>query len=137
MLAPVATARGQSFSIRHSSPSHAVAGETLGIDAVLAGDVSPERIATADVVVVMPDGELRSIPLTPARSSLFGEIPGALVTRPSLSYYLRVVDMDGTAVTVPPGAPEGGLLVVPVESGRGFTPGPASGSRAAFDPGPA
>ena len=126
-LTPVAAARGQSFSIRHSPPPRAVAGEPLSIEAVLVGDVSPERIASADVVVAMPDGELRSIPLTPSRNSLFGEIPGVLVTRPSFSYYLRVVDMDGIAATVPPGAPEGGLLVVPVEGGGDSRPGPASG----------
>lgn len=83
-LAPVATARGQSFSIRHSPPPRAVTGEPLGIEAVLVGDVSPELIATADVVVATPDGELRSIPLTPSRNALFGEIPGVLVTPPSL-----------------------------------------------------
>jgi len=135
-LAPVATARGQSFSIRHSPPPRAVAGEPLGIEAVLVGDVSPERIATADVVVAAPDGELRSIPLTPSRNTLFGEVPGVLVTQPSFSYYLRVVDMDGIAVTVPPGAPEGGLLVVPVEGGRDSTPGPASEPDPASEPGP-
>ncbi len=136
VLAPFVTARGQSFSVRHSPPPHAVAGKPIVIEAVLAGDVLPERIATADVVVAMPDGELRSIPLTPARSSLFGEVPGVLVTQPSFSYYLRVVDMDGTVVTVPPGAPEGGLLVVPVESGRDSAPGPTSGSGQAPEPGP-
>ncbi len=135
-LAPAATARGQSFSIRHSPPPHAVVGKPIAIEAVLVGDVSPERIATADVVVATPDGGLRSIPLTPSRNALFGEIPGVLVTQPSFSYYLRVVNMDGTAVTVPPGAPEGGLLVVPVEDGlestseRASQPGPAS------EPGP-
>jgi hypothetical protein len=136
-LAPVATARGQSFSIRHSPPPRAVAGEPLGIEAVFVGDVSPERIASADVVIAMPDGELRSIPLTPSRNALFGEVPGVLVTQPSFSYYLRVVDMDGVAVAVPPGAPEGGLLVVPVEGGRDSAPGPASEPGQGSEPGPA
>ncbi len=136
VLAPVATARGQSFTIRHSPPPRAVAGEPIGIEAVLVGDVSPERIASADVVVAMPDGELRSIPLMPSRNVLFGEIPGVLVTPPSFSYYLRVVDMDGIAVTVPPGAPEGGLLVVPVEGERDSIPGRESEPVTESEPSP-
>ncbi|MEA3408831.1 MAG: hypothetical protein U9Q95_00625 [Candidatus Eisenbacteria bacterium] len=135
-LAPVATARGQSFSIRHSPPPRAVAGEPLDIEAIFVGDVSPERLASADVVVAMPDGGLRSIPLTPSRNALFGEVPGVLVTPPAFSYYLRVVDMDGIAVTVPPSAPEGGMLVVPVEGGRDSAFGPTTKSGPASEPGP-
>ena len=132
-LAPVATARGQSFSIRHFPPLHAVAGEPVAIEVVLAGDVSPERIATADVVVATPDGGLRPIPLTLSRNSLFGEVPGVLVTQPGLSYYLRVVDTDGTAVAVPPGAPSGGLFVVPVEGWQDPTPVRESGQGPAIE----
>ncbi|MFH1864642.1 MAG: hypothetical protein ABIK85_02040 [Candidatus Eisenbacteria bacterium] len=81
------------------------------------GDVSPERVATADVVVATADGGLRSIPLTLSRNSLFGEIPGALVAPPELSYYLRVVDADGMVISAPPGAPESRLFVLAVTGG--------------------
>ncbi|MCK4410533.1 MAG: hypothetical protein KAW67_10620 [Candidatus Eisenbacteria sp.] len=123
VLAPVATARGQALGIRHSPPIRIVAGEPVGIEAVLSGDVSPELIATADVVVATPDGGLRSIPLTLSRNSLLGEVPGVLVTQPAFSYYLRVVDTDGVAITIPPGAPEGGLFEVRVERGPDSMPG--------------
>ncbi|MFH1689056.1 MAG: hypothetical protein ABIE42_02325 [Candidatus Eisenbacteria bacterium] len=93
-------------------------------------------MATADVVVATADGGLRSIPLTLSRNSLFGEIPGALVAPPELSYYLRVVDADGMVVSAPPGAPESGLFVLAVTDGRDTGPSgtpvgsePAGGSR--------
>ena len=131
MLVPVGAARGQSLIIRHSPPLHAVAGEPVGLEAALALDVSPERIAAADVVVVTRDGGTRSIPLTLSRNSLFGEVPGVLVTPPGFSYYLRVVDTDGTVVTAPTGAPEGGLFEVRVEGREdpipGREPGPDPG----------
>lgn len=102
----------------HSPASDATAWQPVGIEATLAGDVSHERIATLDVVVIAPDGELRSIPLALSRNAAFGEIPGALVAPPALSYYLRLVDTEGTAVTLPPGAPEGGAFRVPVAAQR-------------------
>ncbi|MCK4916104.1 MAG: hypothetical protein KAS89_08025, partial [Candidatus Eisenbacteria sp.] len=131
VLAPVAAARGQSLIIRHSPPLHAVAGEPVGLEAALAHDISPERIAAADVVVVTQDGGQRSIPLTLSRNSLFGEVPGVLVTPPGFSYYLRVVDTNGIVVTAPTGAPEGGLFEVRVEAREdsipGREPGPGPG----------
>lgn len=136
VLAPVAAARGQSLIIRHSPPFHAVAGEPVGLEAVIARDVSPERIAAADVVVVTEDGGPRSIPLTLSRNSLFGEIPGVLVTPAGFSYYLRVVDTDGTVVTAPTGAPEGGLFEVRVDGRRDSMPGREPGpGRGVEDPG--
>ncbi len=95
------------------------------------GDVSPERVATADVVVAAADGGLHVVPLTLSRNSLFGEVPGALVSPPELSYYLRVVDVDGTVVTAPPGAPENGSFVVAVAEGADAGP---SGARAGQRP---
>jgi hypothetical protein len=102
----------------HSPASGAAAWQPVGIEARLAGDVAHEAIATLDVVVVAPDGGLHSVPLALSRDAAFGEIPGALVAPPALSYYLRLVDTDGTVVTLPPGAPEGGVFRIAVAEER-------------------
>lgn len=113
-----AAASAEPPRLLHSPVSGATAWRPVGIEATLAGDVSHERIATLDVVVVADDGELRSVPLALSRNAAFGEIPGALVAPPALSYYLRLVDTEGTVVTLPPGAPEGGAFRVPVAAER-------------------
>jgi hypothetical protein len=124
-LLTTAAARAQPVRIQHSPPPSASAWEPLAIEAVLVGDVSPERIAAVEVVVATADGELRGLPLSLSRNALFGEIPGSLVGPPELSYYLRLVDTEGATLTVPPGAPEGGLLIVPVGArDRPVTAGP-------------
>jgi hypothetical protein len=114
---PGEEAHAQAPAIRHSPPPRVEAWQPFALEAVLVGDVSPERVATADVVVATADGGLRSIPLTLSRNSLFGEIPGALVAPPELSYYLRVVDADGMVISAPPGAPESRLFVLAVTGG--------------------
>jgi hypothetical protein len=112
-----ANAPAQPLRIQHSAPSEGAAWRPVGIEATLAGDVSPERIATIDAVVVTADGEIRAIPLALSRNAAFGEIPGTLVGPPALLYFLRLVDTEGTVVTVPPGAPDGGVFRVPVAAG--------------------
>lgn len=106
--------RAEPLRIQHSPSARAHAWSPLAIEAVLPGDVRPERVATADVIVATSEGELRAIPLSLSRNALFGEIPGPLVAPPEISYYLRLVGTEGVIVTLPSGAPEGGLFVVPV-----------------------
>jgi hypothetical protein len=111
-------AAAEPLRVRHSPAARTTAWQPLGIEAVIAGDFSPERVATLDVIVLRADGEPRVFPLTLSRNAAFGEIPGALVAPPELSYYVRLVETDGTIAVAPPGAPEGGLFRVAVE-GRG------------------
>ena len=138
VAAPGADAGAQAPALRHSPPPRAEAWQPVVLEATLVGDVPSERVATADVVVATSDGSMRSFPLTLSRSSLFGEIPGALVAPPELSYYLRVTDTDGTVVSAPPGAPESGLFVLAVTgddvaatSAHGDGSGAAAGGTAA------
>ncbi|HYW68123.1 MAG TPA: hypothetical protein VE960_00820, partial [bacterium] len=115
MAASEAPAAAQPPGIRHSPPTDIEAWHPLTIHAVLLGNVSPELIATADVVVSTADGGLRPIPLTVSGNAMFGEVPGALVAPPELAYYLRVVHVDGVTASAPPGAPSGGLFTIAVK----------------------
>ena len=112
-------AGAEPLRIQHSSPPRGTAWHPLGIEAALTGDAPPERVAALDAVVVTPDGDLHTVPLALSRNAAFGEIPAALVAPPTVSYYIRLIDADGTVVTVPPGAPESGMFRVPI------TPSPA------------
>ncbi|MFH1501829.1 MAG: hypothetical protein ABIG03_02150 [Candidatus Eisenbacteria bacterium] len=123
----VSPALAQDVRIQHSPALDAAAWRPFGIDATLVGgELQPERIASVDVVVAAEDGGLVAIPLSLSRNVLFGEIPGPLVAPPLLRYYLRLVDVDGTVVTAPPRAPDGGLFHVPVS--------PAASERNPQDP---
>ena len=115
-LAASGRASAESFGIQHAPPASARAWQPLAIEAVLSGEFAIERIATADVVLVGADGEYRPFPLTLSRNLLFGEIPGALVAPPAVTYFLRIVDDTGSVVTAPVGASAGAHFCVPVVS---------------------
>jgi hypothetical protein len=104
-----------SGAIRHTPPARADEWQPLGIEAVVTGELSTEEAVAADAVVLTGDGAAHVVPLIISRSAVFGEIPGALVTRPELSYYLQVTLPDGDVISSPPGAP-GDVFIVRVVS---------------------
>lgn len=117
-LAVGGTASGQQVRIVHSPPAAADAFQSVGIEAALPGDVRPERVAEADVVVEQPDGGFLAFPLAVSTNVLFGEIPAAAVRPPRIRYYIRLLDADGTLSTTPADAPGAGLFSVPVNEDR-------------------
>jgi len=118
LLLPGPAAGAGTGRMVHAPPSTVTAFAPLGIEMAMATDVSPVEIAAADVVIVLADGTHEEIPLFFSADLLFGEIPGALVTPPQLSYYLRVVHSDGLVETAPPGAPASGTFRIPVSGSR-------------------
>ncbi len=118
-LAAPAAAAAQSIHIVHSPPAAAGAFTPVAIEATVRGEIRPERVAQAEVVVEEPDGGFTAFPLALSRNALFGEIPGAEVRPPRLRYYVRLVDADGTQYTTPSGAPEAGMFSVPVRGAEG------------------
>jgi len=98
----------------HAPPSTAIASTPFAVEIVLTGDLSPEEIAAADVVVLRADGSYVEIPVSFSADVLFGEIPGTLVSPPELTYYLQIIRSDGLVETAPPGAPGSGMFRIPV-----------------------
>ena len=105
---------GELARMKHAPPPATSGWQPVGIWVELLAEIAPERIVTADVVVVDPDGTDRPVALAISRSALFGEIPAALVRAPAVSYYLRLVDDDGVVSVSPPGAPDAGVFKVAV-----------------------
>ncbi len=117
---------GELIRMKHAPPPATPAWQPVGIWVELLAEVAPERIVTADVIVVHADGTDRPVALAISRSALLGEIPAALVRAPAVSYYLRLVDDDGVVSVWPLGAPDAGVFKVAVtgaeevaESGAG------------------
>jgi len=109
--------------VMHSPATVAPASTPLAVEATIVGDLPPERVATAELAVLTPDGELRILPMSVSRRTILGEIPGTIVRPPRIRYYMRVERTDGETFTSPAGAPEAGLFEVPV--GRDDEPGKA------------
>ena len=117
---------GEIVRMKHTPPPATSAWQAVGIWVELLAEIAPERIVTADVVVVDADGTDRPVALAISRSALLGEIPAALIRAPVVSYYLRLVDDDGVVSVSPLGAPDAGVFRVAVtgaeeeaESGAG------------------
>ncbi len=117
---PGSAASAGAGRIVHSPPSSVVVSLPLTIEIAMTTNISPADIDAADVIIVRADGTHAEVPLFFSTNALFGEIPGALVNLPELSYYLRVIHVDGLIETAPPGAPVSGTFRIPVSpSGMG------------------
>lgn len=107
--------------VSHSPPTHATACRSVRLDVLLAGDVRPESILSADIVV-LADSREEVLPLVLDRNVLTGEIPADLVSVPEVSYYIRIDEVAGETTVCPPGAPRGGIFSVPVAHGSHAPP---------------
>ena len=111
-------AAAEPVRMRHTPPPAATAWRPVAVSVELQEEIDRAAVATVDVVVLSGDGTELAVGLSMSRTALLGEIPGAYVHPPTLSYYFRLVDVDGTESLLPSGAPGGGLFSVAVTGGE-------------------
>ncbi len=99
--------------LQHEATRSAPGGYPLPIEVVVVGDITPEQVATADIIVVSTDARVY-LPLTLSRNIFSAEIPAEYVRPPALEYFLRIVDAEGLELVLPPGAPKSSFFSVAI-----------------------